>query len=80
MEELKDILYITGGVGLVIVILSVAIVLLVVNPIARKTCYEAYSSYSPQYTFWGGCKIDYNGKFTPVDMIKNINLSNQSPL
>ena len=40
----------------------------------RYSCLKSYSDYQPQYSFWTSCRISYNGKITPVDMVKNINL------
>lgn len=37
-------------------------------------CLKSYVDYQPQYSFWTSCRINYNGKLTPIDMVKNINL------
>lgn len=42
--------------------------------LAQRFCLESYSQYSPQYGVFTDCRIMFNGKLTPVDMIKNINL------
>lgn len=44
------------------------------NWLNNKQCKAQYSEYNPQYRFMSGCRIMYDGKLTPVDMIKNINL------
>lgn len=44
------------------------------NLATSKQCYKTYSEYNPQYSFWSQCRIEWQGKLTPVEMIKNINL------
>lgn len=41
--------------------------------IDKKMCLEKYAKYNPQYSFWGGCQLNWQGEFIPVDMILNIN-------
>ena len=40
-----------------------------------KTCNSAYQEYNPEWGFWSSCRIMYEGKLTPVSMVKNINLA-----
>ncbi len=40
----------------------------------KASCLNGYSDYNPEYSFITGYRIDYNGKLTPINMIKNINL------
>lgn len=51
-----------------------AIVFGLVYVLTRQSCYSMYSEYNPTFGIMSECRIEYNGKLTPVDMIKNINL------
>ena len=62
------------GIGFLVVVLILFVVLIPMYFLDKAVCYKAYSDYTPQYKILAGCRIDYNGKITPVDMIKNINL------
>lgn len=42
----------------------------VIVPIDKKQCITAYEQYNPQYTIFSGCRIEYNGKITPVKNIR----------
>mgnify|MGYP003423770027 FL=1 len=71
MEDFKELMAMIVGVTLIITI--------VVTPFAflgyrleRKQCLTAYEAYTPSYTFWGGCKVEWSGKLTPVDIIREI--------
>jgi len=71
-EDLIDWLKILG-----IITIFIAISCIPAYYIGNASCNQAYSEYSPEFGFFSGCRIDYNGKTTPVDMIKNINLINK---
>lgn len=43
------------------------------NLLESKACQSKYQGYEPQYSFWGGCKVVWSGKLTPVDIIREIN-------
>ena len=64
----------TIGIALLTVVLVLFAILISMYFLDKAVCYKAYSDYTPQYKILAGCRIDYNGKITPVDMIKNINL------
>ena len=69
MEDFKELMAMIVGVTLIITI--------VVTPflgyrLERKQCLTAYEAYTPSYTFWGGCKVEWSGKLTPVDIIREI--------
>lgn len=51
-----------------------AAIIALVHFVNKKNCRTAFSEYSPEYTFWGGCRIELNGKMTPVDMIRAMDL------
>jgi len=67
-------IFITIGIALLVLITLVSLLLIPVYFLDKAVCYNAYSDYNPRYNYLAGCRIDYNGKTTPVDMIKNINL------
>lgn len=56
----------TGFSFSLFVILVVFVEFVIFNYIANKQCLTAYHDYKPQYSFMGGCRIDFNGKLTPV--------------
>lgn len=38
----------------------------------KTRCLESYSYYHPQFTFFTGCRVEWNGKMTPVDIVREI--------
>lgn len=38
-----------------------------------KQCLSKYSEYQASYSFMSGCRVVWNGKVTPVDIIREIN-------
>lgn len=40
----------------------------------RISCFMKYSEYHPEYTFFGGCRIELNGKMTPVEAVRSTDL------
>ena len=42
--------------------------------INKVQCYKKYADYSPEYTYWGGCQIEINGKLTPVEAVRSTDL------
>ena len=36
-------------------------------------CHSKYSSFKAEYGIFSGCRIEWNGKITPVDIIREIN-------
>lgn len=69
---LRDFLSATYVIAIVISIFAAIIALTYF--VNKKNCRIAFSEYSPEYTFWGGCRIELNGKMTPVDMIRATDL------
>jgi len=65
-----------GWVIILFVIGVVALIVALYAVIDPPSCYSRYSDWQPSWDFWGGCRIVYKGKLTPVDMISNINLEN----
>ena len=64
-----DFLKITGAiVGIVVAVFGF------VFYISSHVCYSSFAEYNPQWGVWSGCRIEWQGKMTPTDMIKNINL------
>lgn len=41
-----------------------------VYAIDRTQCINSYSEYSPEWGFWEGCRIPFEGRLTPVDVIR----------
>lgn len=65
MED--DIKFIIGGL-----IVITLIILGAVN-VVEKSCLQGYSEYNPSWGFYEGCRVNWNGKLTPVDIIREIN-------
>lgn len=42
--------------------------------INKVQCYKKYADYSPEYSYWGGCQIEINGKLTPVEAVRSTDL------
>lgn len=42
--------------------------------INKVQCYKKYADYSPEYSYWGGCRIEINGKLTPVEAVRSTDL------
>jgi hypothetical protein len=38
----------------------------------KQTCLVSYENYKPQYSFFGGCRVNWNERITPVDIIREI--------
>lgn len=68
MEDIKEILLIT-----ILFILFIVGMFWGLNQINKKSCLTAYDTYKPVYTFWSGCRIEWDGKLTPVEIIREIN-------
>jgi hypothetical protein len=61
----------------IIIIISILAVLCLfvfgVTRLSKAQCMAKYSNYEAEYHFLGGCRIVWNGKLTPVDIIREIN-------
>lgn len=42
--------------------------------INKVQCYKKYADYSPEFSYWGGCQIEINGKLTPVEAVRSTDL------
>lgn len=42
--------------------------------INKVQCNKKYADYSPEYSYWGGCQIEINGKLTPVEAVRSTDL------
>lgn len=51
-----------------------AIACAIAYAINRVQCYKKYADYSPEYSYWGGCQIEINGKLTPVEAVRSTDL------
>ena len=63
--------------NLIAVVVSVAFlaaICAIAYAINRVECYKKYADYSPEYSFWGGCQIEINGKLTPVEAVRTTDL------
>lgn len=57
--------------GVVMLLLGTVIVgVLIGTTLASKSCFERFEDYSPKYSLFGGCRIEFEGKFTPVNNIR----------
>lgn len=72
MEDFKEIMAMIVGVLLLVFVVVFSGVIPIVYSINKKSCLSAYNEYTPSYTLWGGCKVEWNGKLTPVDIIREI--------
>ncbi len=56
------------------IVLFFALFIYVIGYVIPKVkCNATYESYNPSFTMLGGCKIEWNGKQTPVEIIREIN-------
>lgn len=63
----------TFGFVLILVVISMALIVGVVS-LDKNHCLKAFEAYSPQWGLMSGCRIEFQGRLTPVNMIKNINI------
>ena len=52
----------------------VAAIVAIAYAVNKVQCYKKYADYSPEYSFWGGCQIEINGKLTPVEAVRSTDL------
>lgn len=45
--------------------------------IERQSCSAKWESFSPRYSFWGGCRIMLDGKYIPSKEYKYMALDNK---
>lgn len=43
------------------------------NYLSGVSCRAAYANYQPEYGFFTGCRVMWNGKLTPTDIVREIN-------
>ncbi len=41
--------------------------------LSSKSCFGEYEAYKPQWGMFSGCRIEWKGTLTPVEIIRNIN-------
>lgn len=58
---------------LVVIILSILFAFGTIL-IEKQTCLSSYNQYTPQWGLLTGCRVMWDEKFTPVDIIREINL------
>lgn len=58
----------------VVGIVFLAAIFAIAYNIDRVQCYKKYADYSPEYSYWGGCQIEINGKLTPVEAVRSTDL------
>ena len=61
------------GIGTMMILFTIIIAVLSIW-FNEVSCYRSFEQYNPDWSFISGCRIEFQGKLTPVDMIKNINL------
>jgi hypothetical protein len=64
MAGLLMIFGISTFLSIIFVIVSVPVYYL-----DRTFCYTQYSDYAPQFSYFGGCRIVWNEKLTPVENV-----------
>lgn len=60
--------------AVVVCVVLVAAIFALAYGIDKVQCYKKYADYSPEYSFWGGCQIEINGKLTPVEAVRTTDL------
>lgn len=63
----EDLIKITGGIVLLIVLLIAGVFYL-----DKMSCLQSYESYKPQWGIVTGCRIEVDGKLTPVYVYREI--------
>lgn len=64
-----------SGLGVAVISLAFFAVLMVISLFfERNYCMKAFEEYRSQWGIISGCRIEFQGKLTPVNMIKNINI------
>lgn len=58
----------------VVCVVFCAAICAIAYTIDRVQCYKKYADYSPEYSYWGGCQIEINGKLTPVEAVRSTDL------
>lgn len=67
--ETKEVILITIG----IVIFTVLITVIPAYFIGKANCLKSYENYQPNFSIFGGCRVMWKDKLTPVDIIREIN-------
>lgn len=60
--------------GVVFGVVFAAAIIALAYAVNKVQCYKKYADYSPEYSFWGGCQIEINGKLTPVEAVRTTDL------
>lgn len=66
--------FVMGLTTVVVCVVLVAAIFAFAYAIDKVQCYKKYADYSPEYSFWGGCQIEINGKLTPVEAVRSTDL------
>lgn len=61
--------------GLIAIVGFVFILGFIVNLMSAKSCMESYKEYNPQYSFWTDCRVEWQGKLTPVYIVKKVDVN-----
>ncbi len=68
METLKTIAFFVFSLGF-----AFGISLYFVAWLDKTRCLESYSNYNVEWGFFSGCRIEWDGKMTPIEIIREIN-------
>jgi lipid-A-disaccharide synthase-like uncharacterized protein len=63
----EDIRYIAFWIASLLLIVGGSLVLSYF--VQKQACYTKYEDYAPQFSVFGGCRIDWEGKTTPVENV-----------
>lgn len=63
---------------LITAIIGVLIMLLIFAPLEMMSCKERYRNFKPEYGFFSGCMIEWNGQRIPDDMVKSVDIYNKT--
>ena len=66
--------FVMGLTTVVVCVAFFAALVAIVYVINKVQCYKKYADYSPEYSFWGGCQIEINGKLIPVEAVRTTDL------
>jgi hypothetical protein len=66
----EDIIKIGGFI--VGILVTIVVTVFGVNYSNSIFCASKYEGFSPQYSFWSGCRVMVDGKLTPIDIVREM--------
>lgn len=59
-------------IGLIVLVIGIALLIGFVMWSDSKSCYSGYENYQPKWGVFSGCRVMWDGKLTPVDIVREI--------